>query len=114
LIVAGTPTAMQPSGTSHSTTAFAPIATSSPTVMSPSSLAPAPMSTRFPMRGEPRRLRWRSPTVTPWRTTQSSPKTASPLITMAPVCSMVKPRPMTASQGISTPSTESAKNLSSL
>jgi len=45
---------MEFDGTSAITTALAPMATSSPTWMGPSTLAPAPMSARLPMTGAPR------------------------------------------------------------
>ncbi len=50
-ITAGTPTAMELSGTSQSTTAFAPTTTLFPMLMGPSSFAPAPMSTLSPILG---------------------------------------------------------------
>ncbi len=81
---AGTPTAMEFEGTSQRTTALAPMATLSPMRMEPRSLAPAPMSTRLPMTGEPRCPVARRPMVTPLRMRQSSPRTASPLMTMPP------------------------------
>src|ERR1700679_1850043 len=53
-IRAGTPTAMLFAGTSQSTTALAPIAQSLPIAIGPRSFAPAPISTRSPIRGAPR------------------------------------------------------------
>ena len=50
---AGTPIAKAPGGTSARTREFAPIEAPSPTVTSPSTVAPAPMKTSLPMRGEP-------------------------------------------------------------
>src|SRR5687767_13936215 len=76
LTTAGTPTAMELSGTSRMTTAFAPITTLSPMRIGPSSLAPVPMSTLLPItgaHGSSTRLR---PTTTPLRMRQLSPNFA--------------------------------------
>ena len=65
---AGMPVATAPAGTGFTTTEFAPICTSSPISMSPSTRAPAPMVTRSPTVGcrlVPR-ASVRPPSVTPW------------------------------------------------
>ena len=49
ITLAGTPTTIECEGTSFTTTAFAPIITSSPIVTSPITLAPALISTLSPM-----------------------------------------------------------------
>jgi hypothetical protein len=53
MIRAGTPTAMQSSGTLWSTTALAPMVTRSPIAIGPRIFAPAPMSTSSPIVGTP-------------------------------------------------------------
>ena len=49
LMTAGTPIAMELSGTSRVTTAFAPMSTLLPTVIAPRIFAPAPISTLLPI-----------------------------------------------------------------
>ena len=64
---AGMPTAVQPAGTSRTTTALEPILASAPMVIGPRILAPAPTTTPS------HRVGWRlplfqevPPSVTPW------------------------------------------------
>ena len=75
-MIAGTPTAIELPGTSHKTTALAPIITLSPIVMGPSSFAPAPISTLFPIIGADRSSILRNPIVTPFLMRQLSPNLA--------------------------------------
>jgi hypothetical protein len=74
MIRAGMPTAVQPAGTSHRTTAFAPIFAPSPIVKPPRILAPAPISTPAPITGAPR-CHPRRPIVTCWKIKQFGPMT---------------------------------------
>ncbi len=75
----------------------------SPTWIVPRILAPVPMSTRWPITGEPLIPAFRRPMVTPFRNTTSSPSQASPLMTIPYEWSILSLRPTRVSQGISAP-----------
>ena len=98
-----------PAGTLVITTAFGPIRTPSPMVMPPTSMAPAPISTRLPSFGAgtfrtstPGVARsW--PRVTPWRIMQSSPIVELPCTVMPCWWPTAKRRPIRAVCGSSMP-----------
>src|SRR5882672_1926986 len=103
-IFAGIPTALAPSGTSMSTTAFAPTAASSPIRTAPRILAPAPTLTRWPRTGASAgRSRLRLPRVQPWRMMLPSPMTQLPWMTMPDWCSKTTRRPSFTVHGSSMP-----------
>ena len=109
MIRAGGAATMAPAGTLVITTAFGPIRTPSPTLMPPTSMAPAPISTRSPSRGAgtfstgtPGVGRsW--PRVTPWRIMQSSPIVELPCTVMPCWWPTWKRRPIRAVSGSSMP-----------
>ena len=74
-------------------TTFAPIDTSSPTQIGPTITAPAPISTRSPMVGQPHDSFPLTPMVTPWRIRTSFPMMASSFTTIPTPCSILNPGP---------------------
>ena len=77
----GTPTTTVCSGTSLSTTAFAPMTAPSPTVTRPKTFAPAPIQTSLPITGELPRF---DPIATSWCSRQFAPTLAFGFTTTEP------------------------------